>query len=730
MSVAAVAATVPLTAAQSTTEPVPAPAFLTPEQDLEQYLARLTTNLNQGPQPQRDEAALRLVEIDSDRTHDTILTALQKGDERTQAACARAIAEVPMADPRWAGPLRDMLDKDRAVDATAHALARYEGDAQAYEALIQHARNRQQASRKGIINALGRIVQKQVAEELLAIVNDSTEDPDTRIAAADSLLELSGKTAFGTDARRWQNWWDTHAAANPAEWRTQVLAEQHAMLERQDAAQAAELNRFKTAIGVQLAPQFDRMPPSDKLSSLLRLLKDNDANVREIGVDLVSRTIINAGQPVPEEIHRQLIDLVGDASRELRNQAVNVLGSLADRKALDALLVQLQIEPSAEVKTSILKAIALTGIDNPKAVAVIEQTLQDPSPAVAAEAARTLGALAGVIRADPARSKQVFDTLQKLMQDRTGPPGTPTTEPGLIELRAALVSAMSRLAADAPLESRDLFPQLLNLNELPEVRRAALQGLAALGPRYADQVARELDPGNEPDSHVREAAATALGQVGSFVDAVGQLDRSMRQQYEPEQNVRQAARRAFERLLPTASVTDLSSRADLYSRDTGVDRAKELVLAIRQELAKKLKGQDLAVEEQRIGDIALQLTPPRYDLAIESLRKALKYYEDARVQSSTVVVLVQELERSLLQSGQFREAVQFGSQEIARDQLFQDYIGPEIYNKVKDLVDKGRNGDPAGYKAASELISEATKMNPPLDAHRQDELRDLMPVGQ
>lgn len=743
---AAIAAAVPQAAAQPTTEPAATAPSPTPEQDLNQYLARLRTSLNQGPQAQREEAALRLVETGTFQTQGMIQDALQGGDERTQTACARAISGGRVVDPRWLPLLLPMLQRDRTADAAARALTRYDVDPRAYGPLIQRARDHQQASRKGIIGALGQIVQKPVAEELLAILTDPTEDPDTRSTAADSLQELSGQSGLGTDSHRWQNWWNARAAANVVDWRTQVLAEQHPMLERQRAADAAELPRFKAAIGLQLARQYDRLPPAEKLRNLLGLLKDDDPNVREIGVDFVS-SAINAGQPVPDEIHRQLIDLVGDASEDVRDQAVNVLRSLGDRKALDALIVQLQIEPTVRVKLSLLKAIAIAGLDNARSIDVSEQALQDPSPVVAAEAATTLGALAGVIRADPARSKQVFDTLQKMMQDRTGLPGMPVTEPGLTDLRAALVGAMARLSADSPAESRDLFPQLLNLNETKEVRRAAVQGLAALGPRSADEIARELEPGNEPDPFVREAAASALGQIGSF-DYAQQLDKSMRQQSEPDQAVRGSARRAFERLLPAAPVRELSSWAAMYQQDKDLDRAKEMELAVRQELAAKLQASaaaaqgdqrrstldGLAVEQQRIGEIALQLSPPRYDLAIASLGKALDYWERAQPPPPPSIFppLVQELEHSLLRSGQYREAVQFGGKEIERDPGNQDFIGPEIRGMVEGLIDKGKNGDAASYKAASELINEALKMNPRLEPQRfhLEELRDTIPAGQ
>jgi HEAT repeat protein len=702
--------------------PASQPASLSPEQDLGQYMDRLAANLGQGPQPQRDEAAQRLVDIGSERARTVIRTVLQGSDDRAQNACAKAIADGRVVDHSWLSPLVGMLTKDRTVDAAARALVRYDGEPLAYDPLIRTARLRQQAYRADIIRALGQVVQKPVADALVQMVADPSEEPAVRAAAADALADLSGQPDDGSGAGKWLAWWSARVARNPADWRAQVLAEQHPVLEHEQVTDHERLRQLKQRVEIQLNDEYGRLPPADKPKMLLGLLNDTDPDVREIGARLVP-SAIGAGQPLTGEIHNRLIELVGDGSPDVRHQVVTVLKNLADPNALDAILVQLQVENNAQVKVDLLQAIARQQNARARAVPVVEEMLRDPSPRVAAEAASALRVMAPVILTNPARGRQVFQTLLNVMQSRTGPPGMPHDEPGSDDLRAALVAAMAPLAGADPQEAMDIFPQLVNQNESARVRRAAVQGLAPLGERSAEIIAQELSVNNEPDMMVRQAAAVGLGEIGSFIYAQRLYD-STQPQVEPEKLVREAAWKAFQSLLqaPSTTLQELYTWAEIFHRRRELDRE----VIVRKELARKLQAarklEALALERQRIGEIYLDLTPPQYAEAVPSLREALSYWEQNQGNNQAVVRLVRELMKALLQSGQFRDAIRFGEQEIRRDASNQDEIGPLIRNAADDLVNKG---DPASLRDAATLIGDALSMNPPLGITYRERLNDL-----
>jgi HEAT repeat protein len=729
---AAIAAAFPHAVAQPTTSPS---AASTPEEDLQQYLGRLAANLNQGPPAQRDEAAQRLMEIDSPQTHSMLAKGLEGDDERAQNACAKAIGEGRAADPRWLAPLLQLLDKDHTADAAARALARYDTEPLGYQRLIALAQSRQQASRVASIRALGQIVQEPVAAALVAIVADPTEDPRIRSTAAESLQELSGQASNGTDAHKWQAWRDARNVQDPANWRTRVLSEQHSALQRLEATDRDRLRQFKDQIAYQFGDQYGRLPPPEKSRLLVTLLNSPDADVRELGAKLVGPAI-GEGRPITDDIRARLIDLVGDASPDVRHQVVSVLKSLADPNAIDAILTQLQVENNTQVKIDLLEAVALQ--PSAKAIPVVEQMIKDPSAQVAAKAAAALQAIGTNpnFKINPAQAKQVFDDLEALLQARTGAPGMPSAEPGAADLRAAIVGAMSALATADSATAMDLFPRLLDPNEPPRVRQRALSGLAGLGEQSGEIIAHELDPNTEPDPSVRETAAISLGKVGSFTYAK-QLDTSMdtsgRPQYEPAKEVREAAWKSFQSLLPAASTRDLASWAEIFRQ-----RSNELdyEAVVRQELARKYQAAgdlpSLAVEQQRIGEIYYaRLKPPQYSDAVPYLFQALKYWEGvAQAPPPTVVQLVRELMDSYLRSGQYRDAIQFGEHEMTRDPSNQDAIGAAIRNVAEALVAKA---DPASYKSAGDLINQALDMkNPALDprfASRLKELKDELPAG-
>lgn len=698
------------------TQPAPPPAE-TPRQ----YIDRLLVIVGQGTQPQRDDAAQRLVEIGNFDTQTAIAQILAGNDERAQVACCRAIAEGHTFDPRWVERLIALLSRDRVVESAARALIRYEGDPRVYDPIVQLVRSRQQPSRTALIRLLGQVVQKPVAQTLVSIINDPTEDPPTRSAAADALQELSGQVNNGTSAPKWNAWLEARQAKAPADWRVQVLAEQHPLLERTADQSREQLRQFKSRVQTLLANEYDRLPMPDKPKVLLGYLNDPDPNVREIGAALVP-TAVGYGQPITEDIHARLIDLIGDADPEVRREAAAAIATLADKNALGAILRQLSVENNDPTKIALLRALA-KGIGNATAIPLVRRMVQDESPPVAAEAANTLKALAPLVAADPAAAAALFDDLKTVLTNRTGPPGQPSQDPGAEELRVAIIGAMARLARSDQTSAMDVFPALLNQNERWRTRRAALAGLSVLGEPASDVIAQELEPNIEPDPAVRVAAATALGDVGSFAYAANRLDASSRGPAEPDKSVQEAAWKAFQTLLPNPSTStrELSQWADLFHRR----REPEREVVVRRELARKLESpdeaRDLATERQRIGELYLNdLKQPGE--AVPYLRDALIYWEANQAPMQTVVNLVHESMQALVQSGQYHDAVRFGEQEIRRKQENQLEVGPVLWHAAEALIDKG---DPASYRDAAVLIQESLAMSPALDGRYRDELENL-----
>jgi tetratricopeptide (TPR) repeat protein len=660
---------------------------------------------------QRDDAARRLLAIGTFETQSFLTRVLSSNDERAQAACATAIAEGSRADSRWLGPLFALLKRDRIVESAAKALTHYDSPS-AYGSLIDLARSRQQAYRTTIIRLLGSVVEKPVAEALVGIVSDPTEDAPARTAAADALQELSGQTANGEDAARWKNWLAAHAARNGAQWRAEVVLEQHPLLESTAARAKDQLKQFKNAVRDLLLNQYTRQPAGDKAKTLLGFLNDPNPDVREIGAAIVPEAV-GRGQPITEDIHARLIDLIGDPQPDVRLRTIQALTRLADANAGDALLTQLQVETDDELKIWLLRALAVPGVGSVKAVTVVEQLLADNSMRVANEAANTMAALAPLFKANIGLDRQEFMALLNVLNNRTGPPGNPSNEPGSTELRAALITAMGQTSSGSIQQAVTEFPRFLDQNEPPQVRKAALHALAQLGEGSGagDLIAHELDPQVEPDRQVRQAAAASLGELGSF-NYANRLDTSSQESSEPDASVREAAWQAFAALLsqPSTTTRDLQRWATQFQQRHELDRE----VLVRKELCKKLEQahdpRSLAAERQRTGDAYLQLNQPAE--AVPYLRQALTYWEANQAGRLTIVSLVHELMLALLNSNQYHDAIQFGEDEIRRDPLNEQEIGPAIRNAVDQLISKG---DATSLKSAAGLIQEALAMQPPLD---------------
>ena len=695
--------------------------------NLSRYIQSLGNTLRQATPQQRAEAAQRLLEIATPDARQLITAGLSDGDDRTQLACARAIADHDIIDPAWLAGLVRLLGHDRpTTEAAARALARYEGNDAADSALIGFATDHNQPFRTAAIPALGQVVQKPVAEALVNVVNDPGEEEAARNAAIDALAHLSGQRAVGPEGRFWSQWWNARAARNPANWRAQVLAEQHPSLEFLHNRAAEQLRQFRDDVRNLLLDQYDHLPPADKQRALLGYLNNPDPLIRAIGAQIVPEELASTGQSVTPAVRQRLAELVGDASPEVRLGVAQALAALSDPTALNPILLQLQIERNPTVKIEMIKAIART---NEQAVPVLEDLMRDPSVPVAAVAADAIRTLAPAIQRNPALASRVAQELVAILRVRTGQEGQPIAAPGNDDLRAALVAAVAALASNSPPdEMLRFFTDLLSQNESPRTRVMALQGLAALRERAGDVIAHQLSPAVEPDPRVRAAAARALGEIGSFAYAP-RLEQSMRPD-EPDPAVRESAWQAFQNLLPlpSASARQLLEDADLFHHQNQLAHEAKVL----DEACKKLAstdGPDLAIVQQRTGDVLTHLPRPQPEQAIPYFRQALDYWQ--RTGKSTPQFtdpLIGQLMNAYLASRQYQSAVRFGQEQVLRNPANVSVVGPAIRNTAERLTNAA---DAASHRDAAELIRAALAMEPPLDPTTLgylEHFRDMLPL--
>jgi hypothetical protein len=264
---------------------------------------------------------------------------------------------------------------------------------------------------------------------------------------------------------------------------------------------------------------------------------------------------------------------------------------------------------------------------------------------------------------------------------------------------------------------------LLNQDESPRTRAAALEGLGGLGPPAAETIAQELLVNTEPDPSVRAEAAKALGQTGSTGHA-HYLDDSMREENESNLEVRRQARAAFEGMVSKMSAAELNDWYQTFKRRKDIDDQISVLKALCKLLEQQQKLADLAVQQQNLGTLYLQTKPPNFAEAIPLLQKSLDYYQ-AHNGGAQVPTLVQQLMEAHIASKGYEEAARFAEKEIGIDTANQPTVGRAIRNAAEALVIKGEQGDAASFRDADQLIRVVLAMKAPLDPIFHDQLEDL-----
>lgn len=694
-----------------------------------QYIEQLGRAIGQGDLQHRYEAAQRLVEIGTPRTDQLIANGLADRDANTQKSCVWAAEQAARPDPSWIGPLAQLLGKDQvATDAAAGALARFDS-LPAADALIHFVQTSPNPSfRTSAIGAMGNLVQKSVAEQLVKIATTPDEPGEIRRAAEGALTRLSGQIHKPEDRAFWSKWWAERQPLAPEQWRQRMIVERHPFVQAMDEQQQRELTRLREKIQKWVDDAYEAAPaapPEKRNDVLLFYLNDPDPDVRAAAATKILYAV-SIAQLIDERVRARLIELISDPSDIVRLDVAEALESLTEASALQPLLNQLRIEKRDDIKVWQIRALVKSGND-PGIVPELERLLNDPSPEVVRAAADALSKLAGT--PNNPLGLPVLNALRQTIHNRTGLPGQPLPDSDP-ELRAALIEAQAPLVNLLPQESMQRLPFYLNQRESPLVRQATLLTLAVLkDPGVERTIANELDINinNEADPTVRRTAAIALGRSGA-PGAADQLLRSMYEQTEPDPKVREAAWQALQGLMHNMSAEALVNRWVGEFARGGNASAQELQrkLAVLTEACNKLSsaGSDpmnLATMQQQAGDTLLKLGQPRE--AIRYYLPALDFWQKNNAQlNPPMLEMAGNVMHAYLLAGDYSQAAEFAAKQLQLDTHYQNPIGTIIRNTVDQLR---LSPDPARQADARRLIEAVLNAQLPLDSVLLGDLRDF-----
>ena len=658
-----------------------------------------------APQAERDEAARRLVAMNTPAAENALQQALvATGNPRGQQSAARALAEDPTPDPVYVIPLGAMIGTDAvSTEAAARALAHLRDNPDARLKLRNAAADRTLAApiRSAVIRSLAPLADKPTAQALIDLVTNNAEPAAVRQAAADELVKMTGVTANGRDAGRWGQWWADNQNKSEAQLNAELLAVRAARLDRVEP----RYDRLLAEARQLLRENFQEAEQARKEQVLLGYLRSTTSEVRQLGVEIVVDQFRDA-RPIPESAAQELRSLIGDSEEQVRLQAAIAVREMNDKTALTAVLAQLEVERVPALRAAL--AGALAPMADPRAVQPLLRLLRDEHPTVVQAAASALERLR-LSDVDAKTSTEIGRALNDALKRFGGGGGGGGGGAEAAPLREAIVAAMVPWATP---ESRDTFINLLRPNEPRNLRLLALRYFARMDSDAswpADNIVTS-EALEDRDESVRLAAVEALALTAQAQHAQ-QLFARLSPDLEASENVRDAAWKGMALLFPRLDIQQLNSWADKFKDSP--PRRLTILKTLRDKLVPdKSRAKELAVVLQNIGEEYSRLG--QFGPAATHFKLAL---DGGSGQGQVRELLVEQLMVALLRAKNYEDATRFGAERIRENPRYQTTVGREIITEVQRLE---REPD---LESALRLLVLSLKMDPPLAGSFHDKLR-------
>lgn len=257
--------------------------------------------------------------------------------------------------------------------------------------------------------------QRDVVRAVIAILSD----PDAA-AVHDHVMrtlgEQTGRDDLGTDQGAWLAWWAEHEWIPEAEWLRRVASWQaeraRRMAERTVAAEKSRADLFREV--------YSLTPADQRPVILIRLLEDDAADVRRLGLELANRAVVNA-TPLPPEVTDTAATLLRDETPDIRASAARLLASAGLNGASADVSAALSRERDPRAAKSMIEALAFSAPSRGDLEAAI---LWIEHPVVRSVAARLLvvGDERGLLQS-PRLRNAAFEAVQADMGVSCGPSG-------------------------------------------------------------------------------------------------------------------------------------------------------------------------------------------------------------------------------------------------------------------------------------------------------------------
>ncbi len=546
-----------------------------------------------------DEAARRLADI--------LKTAV---DPAARRAICRAIIRSDRPADSLAEPLLAMFggQPDGLDDLVVEALRRFDAPPSIarFRAMAEDT-SLDVPKRTAAVHALGTMGDDlHAVEALLSIVSGAGDG--VRAAALHALGEATGLQH--RNAAEAEAWWRLHKGTTPDQWMRAISKRRLTAIRRLRSEKAVLLRRLTAAYRQGYLKTAD----GERTKSLLAFLGDDEAAVRELGLDFIDALITDRNDVVPE-IRASLVRMIADVDERIRQRVAVMVGDLRLTDALDRLQEAIATEQAAEVRAA--QVAALGRLDDLKAVAVLIDRLDDVIPDVTREAAIALGMLARRGQADAAIDERVSAALLK----RFG-----ALDAKNARLRQPFLEAMGRIGAEV---FRPIIKSEMDTGRASGIRCAAISAMSSYADAAAATEVRPHTSASEPE--IRLAAVQALGRCGRSRDDLTALAERVDNAKESNQAVREAAWSSYRAIAKRSSI-ELDAAA-VFARpgDQAAQRRRlDLLRSLRNDQARfktlsvvdRLRlAESLADAHEELGEL---------ESAASRLEEAMQAVADAR----------------------------------------------------------------------------------------------------
>jgi len=321
----------------------------------------------------RRTGARELLHVDSDYARGRLLEALAGTDPSARVAVAGAIADVPKADA--AAFIEPLIAALCAAEAEVRSAAAEALASRGSDALVASLRERLASAetalgcRAEIAAALGRIPLRSAGAALVELL--SAPEATLRQTALAALERATGND-FQGDVGRARAWWAVHESATTEEWQQAQISR----LVVQNRAATRRASELEGRLSAALRDLFYRLPETERAAALQSYLKDANATVRRLGLDLVVALLSEGKSPTPETIAGVRAQLSA-AEPSVRAAAARVLASLRSTPDAAAILERLASETAPEARAAMVSALGYLGGE--ECAAAVYKLLEDAS---------------------------------------------------------------------------------------------------------------------------------------------------------------------------------------------------------------------------------------------------------------------------------------------------------------------------------------------------------------